>query len=103
LAIRQRLATRMETFQYLHALRENELIKPLDFRTLFNGAKAALEAGDVPGAAKYIRAILGQKGQLDLGLVKRYLSFLKKYKRPRLAFDEARLFAAACLSRDETE
>lgn len=103
LAIRQRLATRMETFQYLHALRENELIKPLDFRTLFNGAKAALEAGDVPGAAKYIRAILGQKGQLDLGLVKRYLAFLKKYKRPRLAFDEARMFAAACLSRDETE
>lgn len=103
LAIRQRLATRMETFQYLHALRENELIKPLDFRTLFNGAKSTLEAGDVPGAAKYIRAILGQKGQLDLGLVKRYLTFLKKYKRPRLAFDEARLFAAACLSRDETD
>ncbi len=103
LAIRQRLATRMETFQYLHALRENELIKPLDFRTLFNGAKSALEGGDVPGAAKYIRAILGQKGQLDLGLVKRYLAFLRKYKRPRLAFDEARLFAAACLSRDETE
>lgn len=103
LAIRQRLATRMETFQYLYALRENELIRPLDFRTLFNGAKSSLEAGDVPGTARYIRAILGQKGKLDLALVKRYLGFLKKYKRPRLAFDEARLFAAACLSRDETE
>jgi outer membrane protein assembly factor BamB/tetratricopeptide (TPR) repeat protein len=103
LAIRQRLASRMETFQYLHALTQNELIKPLDFRTLFNGAKSALEAGEVAAAAKYIRAILGQKGQLDVGLIKRYLTFLKKYKRPRLAFDEAKLFAAACLSRDETE
>lgn len=103
LAIRQRLASRMETFQYLYALTQNQLIKPLDFRTLFNGAKAALEAGEVAGAAKYIRAILGQKGQLDVALIKRYLAFLKKYKRPRLAFDEAKLFAAACLSRDETE
>lgn len=103
LAIRQRLASRMETFQYLYALRQNELIKPLDFRTLFQGAKSSLEAGDVPATAKFIRAILGQKGQLDIGLLKRYLAFLKKYKRPRLAFDEAKLFAAVCLSRDETE
>lgn len=103
LAIRQRLASRMETFQYLHALTQNELIKPLDFRTLFTGAKSALEAGEVAGAAKYIRAILGQKGQLDVALIKRYLAFLKKYKRPRLAFDEAKTFAAACLSRDETD
>lgn len=102
-AIRQRVASRMETFLYLNALRKNELIKPLEFRTLFQGAKSALEAGDVPSAAKYIRAILGQKGQLDVALIKRYLTFLKKYKRPRLAFDEAKLFAANCLARDKMD
>src|SRR5699024_7480 len=102
-AIRQRLASRMETFQYLNALKQEELIKPLEFRTLFQGAKTALEAGDVPAAAKYIRATLGTKGQLDVALIKRYLAFLKKYKRPRLAFDEAKLFAANCLSRDKTD
>lgn len=103
LAINDRIATRLETFQYLHALRQNELVKPLEFKNLFGAAKGALEHGDVPGAAKFIRAVLGQKGQLDVALIKRYLGFLKKYKRPRLAFDEARTFAAACLSRDDTE
>lgn len=102
-AIRDNLASRLETFQYLHALRQNELVKPLEFKPLLQAAKTALEAGDVPGAAKYIRAVLGLKGQLDIGLLKRYLGFLKRYQRPRLAFDEARLFAAACLARDDTE
>ncbi len=102
-ALRAGIASRLETFVYLHALQQNELVKPMDFRTLLGEAKKALGSGDVPAAAKYIRAILGRKEKLDLNLIKRYLEFLKKYQRPRLAFDEARRFAAQSLATNDTE
>ena len=102
-ALRQGLSTRLETFQFLHALKQQELIKSLDFKALLGEAKKALDSGDVPGAAKYVRGVLAQKGQIDTGLVKRYIAFLVKHQRPRLAFDEARALALQCLSRGETE
>lgn len=92
------IASRLETFQYLHALEQNQLVKPMDFKTLLGEAKDALGSGEVQNAAKYIRAILTRKEKLDLGLVKRYLEFLRKQQRPRLAFDEARRFAAQALA-----
>ncbi|MBL4844299.1 MAG: DUF4388 domain-containing protein [Planctomycetes bacterium] len=97
------VATRLQTFLFLHSLQANNLIRPLDFKPLLASAKDALGSGDVSGAAKYIRAILGQKEGLDLGLVERYLRFLQDQQRPRLAFDEACRFAARCLSDDDTE
>ncbi len=102
LALRDGIASRLETFVFLHALKENDLVKEMDFRTLLGEAKKALGGGDVPGAAKYIRAILGNKQQLDLNLIRRYLEFLRKYQRPRLAFDEARRFAAQSLAADDS-
>ncbi|MGE0711591.1 MAG: DUF4388 domain-containing protein [Planctomycetota bacterium] len=100
-ALGKGIASRLETFQYLHALEKNQLVKPLDFKTLLTDAKEALSSGDVQGAAKLIRAILTRKEKLDLGLVKRYLDFLKKQDRPRLAFDEARRFAAQALADED--
>ena len=97
-ALRDGIASRLETFQYLHALEQNQLVKPMDFKTLLGEAKQALGSGEVQNAAKYIRAILTRKEKLDLGLVKRYLEFLRKQQRPRLAFDEARRFAAQALA-----
>ena len=102
-AIRTRIASRRETFLFLHALYKGELVVPLDPKTLLNEARSALGAKDVPRAAKYIRAILGRKGEVELALVRRYLDFLKKNKRPKLAFDEARLFAAQALARGDSE
>lgn len=102
-ALREGIASRLETFKFLHNLNKNQLVRPMDFRTLLGEAKSALQDDDVQGAAKYIRAILGRKEKLDLGLVKRYLKFLKNQSRPRLAFDEARRFAAQCLAAGETE
>jgi tetratricopeptide (TPR) repeat protein len=102
-ALRAGMATRLETFQYLHALEQNQLVKPMDFKTLLEDAKEALSSGDVQGAAKLIRAILTRKERLDLGLVKRYLGFLRKQQRPRLAFDEARRFAAQALADGDTD
>ena len=102
-ALRDKTASRKETFLFLHGLHQHELVKPLDFRTLLGEAKRSLGSGDVPGAAKYIRAILGGKDTIDLKLVERYLEFLKKHGRPRLAFDEARRFAAQALANDETD
>ena len=102
-AIRAKIATRRETFLFLYALYKGELVTPLDSKTLLTEARNALGAKDVPKAAKYIRAILGRKGELELSLTRRYLDFLKKNKRPKLAFDEARLFAAQCLTRGDTE
>ena len=97
------VATRLQTFLYLHELQKNELIKPLDFKMLLSAAKDALSGGDVTGAAKFIRAILGRKERLDLALVQRYLRFLSDQQRPRLAFDEARRFAAQSLADGEAE
>lgn len=102
-AIRTRIATRRETFLFLYSLYKGELVTPLDTKTLLTEARNALGAKDVPKAAKYIRAILGRKGELELSLTRRYLDFLRKNKRPRLAFDEARLFAAQCLARGDIE
>ncbi|RMG16309.1 MAG: DUF4388 domain-containing protein [Planctomycetota bacterium] len=102
-ALREGIATRLQTFLFLHQLNEKDLVKPLDFKTLLAEAKKALAGGDVPATAKYIRAILCRKEKLDIGLIKRYLEFLVKYKRPRLAFDEARRFAAQALADDETD
>lgn len=102
-ALRDKTASRKETFLFLHALNENELVQPLDFRTLLGEAKRSLGSGDVPGAAKYVRAILGAKDTIDLKLVQRYLEFLTKHGRPRLAFDEARRFAGQALAYGETD
>ncbi len=102
-ALREGIATRLETFVFLYQLKENDLVRPLDFKTLLGEAKQSLGSGDVPGTAKYIRAILGRKDTIDLKLIKRYLEFLKKYKRPRLAFSEARRFAAQLLAKGEAE
>jgi tetratricopeptide (TPR) repeat protein len=102
-ALREGIATRLETFVFLHRLKANDLVRPLDFKTLLGEAKQALASGDVPGTAKYIRAILGRKDTIDLSLIRRYLEFLKKYKRPRLAFAEARRFAAQLLAKGEAD
>ena len=101
-AISERIASRLETFLFLHHLCESKAVSPLDPKTLLNHARGALSAKDVPKAAKYIRAILGRKGQLEIGLIKRYLEFLRKNQRPKLAFDEARMFAGQALARGET-
>lgn len=102
-ALKTGVATRLQTFLFLHSLQANNLIRPLDFKALLESAKEALSTGDVTGAAKYIRAILGRKEQIDLGLVNRYLRFLENQQRPRLAFDEACRFAARCLADDDTD
>ena len=102
-AIRSRIASRRETFLFLYGLYKGELVTPLDTKTLLTEARNALGAKDVPKAAKYIRAILGRKGELELSLTRRYLDFLRKNKRPKLAFEEARLFAAQCLARGDIE
>jgi outer membrane protein assembly factor BamB/tetratricopeptide (TPR) repeat protein len=101
-AISQRVASRLETFLFLHHLCESKAVQPLDTKTLLSHARGALSAKDVPKAAKFIRAILGRKGQLEIGLIKRYLEFLRKNQRPKLAFDEARMFAGQALARGET-
>jgi len=101
-AISQRTASRLETFLFLHHLCETKAVQPLDPKTLLTHARGALSARDVPKAAKFIRAILGRKGQLEIGLIKRYLEFLRKNQRPKLAFDEARMFAGQALARGET-
>lgn len=97
------VATRLQTFLYLHELQKSELIKPLDFKMLLASAKEALAGGHVSAAAKFIRAILGRKERIDLALVQRYLRFLIDQQRPRLAFDEARRFAAQSLADGEAE
>lgn len=102
-ALETGVATRLQTFLFLHALQANKLIRPLDFKALLSSAKEALGSGNVAGAAKFIRAILGRKESIDLGLVNRYLRFLEDQHRPRLAFDEACRFAARCLAEDDTE
>lgn len=102
-AIRLGTATRLETFKFLHHLRQSDLVKPLDAKTLVSEARHALKEKNVPHAAKYIRAVLSRKGSIELGLVKRYLEFLRKNDRPKLAFNEARLFAGRCLAQDETK
>ncbi|MEZ6187981.1 MAG: PQQ-binding-like beta-propeller repeat protein [Planctomycetota bacterium] len=102
-AIRLGTATRLETFKFLHHLRKNDLVKPLDAKTLVGEARRALKEKNVPHAAKYIRAVLSRKGTIELGLVKRYLEFLRKNDRPKLAFTEARTFAGRCLAQGETK
>jgi uncharacterized protein DUF4388/putative pyrroloquinoline-quinone binding quinoprotein/PEGA domain-containing protein len=102
-ALETGVATRLQTFLFLHALQSNNLIRPLDFKALLSSAKDALGSGNVAGAAKFIRAILGRKEAIDLGLVNRYLRFLEDQQRPRLAFDEACRFAARCLAEDDTD
>lgn len=102
-ALETGVATRLQTFLFLHALQANNLIRPLDFKALLTSAKEALSSGNVAGAAKFIRAILGRKEKIDLGLVNRYLRFLEDQQRPRLAFDEACRFAARCLAEDDTD
>jgi len=102
-AIREGIASRAETFQFLHWLCETEQVRPLDSKHLLGAARTALGAKDVPRSAKYIRAILGRKGELEIPLIRRYLEFLRKNKRPKLAFDEAKVFAAQCLARDQIE
>lgn len=102
-ALETGVATRLQTFLFLHALQANQLIRPLDFKALLASAKDALGSGNVAGAAKFIRAILGRKEKIDLGLVNRYLRFLEDQQRPRLAFDEACRFAARCLAEDDTD
>src|SRR2546421_42031 len=65
--------------------------------TCLGAAKEALDKGDAAEVAKFIRAVMA-KERIELGLVRRYIEFLRKAERPQLARSECKTLAAQYLT-----
>ncbi|MBI3725034.1 DUF4388 domain-containing protein, partial [bacterium] len=95
-------ASRGTAFLYLHVLKQNDLIRPLDAHMCLNLAKDALERADAAATAKFLRALMS-KEKVDAALVKRYIEFLRKSARPAFALREAKYLAAQYLASGEID
>ncbi|HZU98150.1 MAG TPA: DUF4388 domain-containing protein, partial [Planctomycetota bacterium] len=90
-------ASRLHAFQFIHACKQSDLIRPLDVQACLALAKEALDKGDASATAKFIRAVMA-KERIEIGLIKRYIEFLRKAERPQLARRECKTLAAQYLT-----
>jgi outer membrane protein assembly factor BamB/Flp pilus assembly protein TadD len=95
-------ASRLHVFQFIHALKQNDLIRPLEAPTCLAMAKEALDKGDSSEAAKFIRAVMA-KERIEIGLIRRYIEFLRKAERPQLARRECKTLAAQYLTEGDVD
>ena len=95
-------ASRLHVFQFIHALKQNDLIRPLEAQVCLALAKETLDKGDSSEAAKFIRAVMA-KERIEIGLIKRYIEFLRKAERPQLARRECKTLAAQYLTEGDVD
>jgi outer membrane protein assembly factor BamB len=95
-------ASRLHCFQFIHACKQNDLIRTLDAPTCLEQAKAALDLGDAAETAKFIRAVMA-KERIELPLIRRYIEFLRKAERPQLARRECKTLAAQYLAAGDVD
>jgi len=90
-------ASRLHVFQFIHACKQNDLIRTLDAQACLAEAKEALDKGDANETAKFLRAVMA-KERIELNLIRRYIEFLRKAERPQLARRECKTLAAQYLA-----
>jgi outer membrane protein assembly factor BamB len=95
-------ASRHAAFLFLHAVRTKGLMEPLDVAECLEKAKDALDRNDAPATAKFLRSVM-TKQRIEIGLVRRYIEFVKKSARPGFARSECRQLAANYLASGDTD
>jgi outer membrane protein assembly factor BamB/tetratricopeptide (TPR) repeat protein len=95
-------ASRLGVFHYIHALKKNDLVRPLEVNFCLDSAKAALENDDAAGTAKFLRAVMA-KEKVEISLVRRYIEFLRRSSKPTLARRECKVLAAQYLVGGDVE
>ncbi len=95
-------ASRLNSFQFIHACKLNDLIRPLDASMCLRLAKEALDKGDADDTAKFIRAVMA-KERIEVSLIRRYIEFLRKAERPQLARRECKTLASQYLTDNDVD